>query len=331
MSRILLSEADFPERPALLAERGAINIWGFRFASGVAALEIRNALGRIVVLPFQGQQIWDAWFYGRRLTMESPIPEPIPTRDYRANYGAFFLHCGGSAMGNPGPEDDHPLHGEAPNLPMREAELRLGADWVELHGLGVAESPAFEFRPSLRLSGESGLIEIGVDMRNLEPEPAPFFYLAHANFRPLEGAEILEGAEGLEMTIRNSGLAPDAPPEDRLWREAVERDPARHRRIMAGDRVVPEFVAVLRPSAAGVVATRQRHPDGRCDLLRHDSAQLPLIVRWMVRSAERQALGFSLPATASPDGRAAALRKGEGVWLAPGESFRAGLICGAES
>jgi hypothetical protein len=39
------------------------------------------------MLPFQGQQIWDAWFDERRLTMRSMFPEPKPTREYLDTYG----------------------------------------------------------------------------------------------------------------------------------------------------------------------------------------------------------------------------------------------------
>lgn len=42
--------------------------------------------------------------------------------------GAFALHCGALAMGCPGPEDDHQLHGELPNAPYQQAWLQTGSD-----------------------------------------------------------------------------------------------------------------------------------------------------------------------------------------------------------
>ena len=51
----------------------------FRFDTGVLGIRIRNEIGWISLLPFQGQQIWDAEFHGRRLTMGSMFPEPFAT------------------------------------------------------------------------------------------------------------------------------------------------------------------------------------------------------------------------------------------------------------
>ena len=43
----------------------------FRYDSGVAALRLKNARGEIIMLPFQGSQVWRAKFDGRELTMLS--------------------------------------------------------------------------------------------------------------------------------------------------------------------------------------------------------------------------------------------------------------------
>jgi hypothetical protein len=52
-------------------EHGELSASLFRYDSGVEAVRIRNARGQIVVLPFHGQQIWDARFDERVLTMRS--------------------------------------------------------------------------------------------------------------------------------------------------------------------------------------------------------------------------------------------------------------------
>jgi hypothetical protein len=74
----------------------------FRYDSGVEALRIANKMGSLVLLPFQGQQIWSAEFGGRNLTMKSMFDEPRATTQYLENYGGFLLHCGATAMGVPG-------------------------------------------------------------------------------------------------------------------------------------------------------------------------------------------------------------------------------------
>src|SRR5687768_11828185 len=113
---------------AVLAISGRLTASTFRYRSGAMALRDVNGLGQLCLLPFQGQQIWDAELLGRRLTMRSIFSEPQPTQDYLANYGAFFIHCGATAMGNPGPADQHPLHGELPNARYETAQLVVGAD-----------------------------------------------------------------------------------------------------------------------------------------------------------------------------------------------------------
>ena len=47
------------ERPLLAS--GDLSASLFRYDSGVAGLRLRNAQGELVMLPFQGQQIWSGW------------------------------------------------------------------------------------------------------------------------------------------------------------------------------------------------------------------------------------------------------------------------------
>ena len=84
--------------------------------------------GHIVVLPYQGQQVWDVVFRGRRLTMSNFFPQPIPSPHLLDSYGMFLYHCGALRMGNPGPQDNHPLHGELPAAPYSDAWLVMGED-----------------------------------------------------------------------------------------------------------------------------------------------------------------------------------------------------------
>ena len=91
----------FTERERTLVESGPLSAAGFRFDSGMCGLRLRNEVGELLLLPFQGQQIWSAEFSGRNLTMKSMFSEPRPTREYLETYGGFLLHCGATAMGVP--------------------------------------------------------------------------------------------------------------------------------------------------------------------------------------------------------------------------------------
>ncbi len=117
----------FGPKERVLIEHEGLSVSLFRFDSGVEAVRVRNSRGEMTVLPFHGQQVWDARFDGRILTMKSMFTQPLPTRDYMSNYSAFVIHCGATAMGNPGTDDTHPLHGELPNAPYGSAFVAVGS------------------------------------------------------------------------------------------------------------------------------------------------------------------------------------------------------------
>ena len=125
---INLNAVNFGPGETIIATASGLTASAFRYASGVAALRISNRVGEIVCLPFQGQQIHDATFHGRRLTMRSMFADPVPASTYLGNSGGFLVHCGATAMGNPAVEDTHPLHGELPNLTYQSASLLVGED-----------------------------------------------------------------------------------------------------------------------------------------------------------------------------------------------------------
>ncbi len=74
---------------------------------------------------------------------------------------------------------------------------------------------------------------------------------------------------------------------------------------------------------------QQRRPDGTGDFVSHLPRELPYAVRWLTRTPDQDALGLILPATGSPDGRAAAKRNGQFALIEPGGSFRAEMRFGA--
>ena len=196
---IELRPEHFGAAEGVLARSAGMTASTFCYRSGVAGLRITNAVGQIVLLPFQGQQIWDAVFHGRRLTMGSMFEEPVDTDDYLSNYGGFFLHCGATAMGNPGPDDRHPLHGEMPNARYQRAELLIGSDedgpFMGLAGSyrhTVAFTHNYEARPIVQLGADSSRISVTLSIRNLKRTPMELMYLAHINFRPVDGARIVD-------------------------------------------------------------------------------------------------------------------------------------------
>ncbi|HET7714941.1 MAG TPA: DUF4432 family protein [Bauldia sp.] len=328
----------FGEPERLLVTNGEMTAATFRYATGVAGLRIRNSAGHIDLLPFQGQQIWDAVFHGRSLTMGSMFPEPRPTTDYLSTYGAFFIHCGMTAMGNPGAGDTHPLHGEIPNAPF-SARLLVGEDggrpFMALAGEyrhTVAFAHNYAATPMLTLRGGDSHVGVEFVVRNLMRKPMELMYLAHINFRPVDGAVLVDAVpDDLgHINVRTALPSNFAPTEDhkRLLAEVLA-DPAVHRTI--GRRVDPELVMTMTyPSDAdGWAETMQLHPDGGADFVRHRPSELPKGVRWTTRTGDQDAIGIVLPATAEPDGYTAEKAKGNVLMLAPGGEWRCTLEFGA--
>lgn len=313
----------------------------FTYESGVAGLRIANEIGHICLLPFQGQQIWDAVLHGRTLTMRSMFAEPVATQDYLSNYGAFFLHCGATAMGNPGADDTHPLHGELPNAVYRSAQLLVGRDeagaYMALTGAyqhTVAFTHNYLAQPTMRLSSNSGRITAEVSVRNLKHTSMDLMYLAHINFRPVDGATLVDAVpDDLEHIGFRTTLPGQFVPSEAHVRllEDVQRDPAIHR-VMEPDRAVdPELVMTLAHPAdkEGWANTMQLLPDGSADFVSHRPHQLRHGVRWMTRNGDQDALGLFLPATAGADGYVAEKAKGNVLTLAPQVEFRCSFAFGA--
>lgn len=313
----------------------------FRYRSGVAGLRISNAKGEIVMLPFQGQQIWDATFLNRSLTMRSMFDEPVATRDYLSNYGAFFIHCGATAMGNPGPDDHHPLHGDLPNAPFGDVQLIIGDNaegpFMALTGRcrqTVAFSHDYVTQPTVRLQRDATGVAVDIAITNLKRSPMNLMYLAHINFRPVDDGRLVDSVVDDRADIIVRQVLPPffTPSESYLaYRDAIVADPSRHRLLTKGEPIDPELVLTMkaRADAEGWAHALQVHPDQTADFVSFRPDELNYAVRWITRGRDQDALGLVLPATAEPDGYRAAEERGRLVRVAPEGMFRCTLRFGA--
>ena len=78
----------------------------------------------------------------------------------------------------------------------------------------------------------------------------------------------------------------------------------------------------------GWAHSMQVHPDGGADYVRHRPAQLDKGIRWISRTADQDALGLVLPATAEPEGYLAEKAKGNIKVLPARGEFRCDLEIG---
>ena len=320
--RVALHPRFFSEKRRVLVEHGSLKATLFEFESGVAAVELENGVSEIVMLPFQGQQIWSATFGGRNVTMKTTFDQPRATEDYLQTYGGFLLHCGFTAMGVPTEEDDHPLHGELPNAKFQSAWLEIGEDEGGAYiGLGgqyqhtVAFTENYTATPLVKLYAGAKEVHVSLCCRNCKKTPMEYMYLAHANFRPVNGGRIVYSAKVSPETVRVRHSIPSHISTGQGYVEFLDRlgeRPEEHHVFDESMAFVPELVFSIDYDAddTGWAHTLQVHPDGGADYVRHRPDQLPIGVRWICRTPDKDALGLVLPSTAEPEGKRAEMAKG---------------------
>jgi hypothetical protein len=337
---INLNAIRFTDQPVILLEAGRMTVRAFRYSTGVEAVSVTTPRGEITVLPFKGQQVWRAAFDGRPLTMKSMFDEPQATTDYLSTYGAFLIHCGISAMGGPSAADTHPLHGEIPNARFQSAHLLLGEDQtgptLTIAGDCIqarAFTYHYRFHTEVALRPDATHIDVAVTVENLRPAPFELMYLAHVNFRPVDGARLLDTTPADES---GTGIRADARPglqaseaQLHLMKSWVA-DPKLHRQIVPGQRIVPEAVMTLecRADTEGWAHGMQILADGSADFISHRPSELPFAVRWISRQGDQEALGLVLPATAGVDGYLTEKGKGRLVTVGAGKSWSCRYRCG---
>jgi hypothetical protein len=335
-----LSPHFFAAREQPILEHGELTAITFTFDSGVAGLRLGNSQGELVMLPFQGQQIWSASFGGRNLTMKSMFDQPRATTDYLSTYGGFLLHCGATAMGVPMGEDTHPLHGELPNAPFQRAWLVLGEDeggeYIGLRG-DYQHTVAFSFNyvahPLVKLYAGATRCWIAIAIQNLKQTPMDLMYMAHVNFRPVDNGRLVYSAHCTPDTARVRKSIPShvQPTEAYLdFLKTLQRHPEKHNLLAPELPFDPEVVITFDylADAEGWAHSMQVHPDGTADYIRHRPNELDKGVRWICRTADQDALGLVLPATAEPEGYHAEKAKGNIRTIAPGGVYTCEMEAG---
>lgn len=335
-----LYDAMFGERERDIVSQGAFSATTFKFDSGVAAVRLRNEHGELVVLPFQGQQIWSAQMDGRSLGMKSMFNQPYPTSTYLNTYGGFFIHCGATRMGVPGSNDTHPLHGELPNARYQQAWITLGndvnGDYIGISGRfqhTVAFQDNYVATPEIRLYADKRIFTVTLTIENLKKTPMDLMYLAHINFRPVDHAQLITSATNTpeQIIVRKSIPSHITPaPGYKEFIAELAKNPALANTLTPGLGFDPEVVFTIKPHSdtSGWAHSMQQLPDGSADYVAHRPEQLPFCIRWISRTPDQDCLGFSMPATAEPEGYSAEKAKGNLKSIAGGASWRCDFIVG---
>ncbi|MGO1353777.1 MAG: DUF4432 family protein [Brachybacterium tyrofermentans] len=331
----------FGETPRVVCQSPEWTVSARRCRTGVESLSIRNSRGRVEVLPFLGQIVWDAEFDGQSLRMTSMFEEPRKVERIAETYGCFAFHSGLLAAGCPSPEDDHPLHGEFSCAEMDSAELVLAEDSVTIrsvHEYVMGFGHHYRAIPSVTLRAGSALLDIDLEVTNLSAYATmPLQYICHLNYRFLEGARMTQTLPEGTFHLRESIPAHVAPTP--AWEQITQRirsgaiDPDS---LVGAEQFDPEIVyfADDLPAQGGPLRFSLANSDEFEFVTEFDSSQFPTATRWILSNPDQQVAAFALPATSRPEGFLAAERAGTLVQLPAGRSTRfsvtTGLVAAAE-
>lgn len=334
-AKLYLHKSFFNEVEKTILQAVSLSASVFQFPSGVCGLRVKNVKGELVILPFQGQQIWSACFYGRELTMKSTFSQPFPTTDFLKTYGGFLIHCGATAMGVPSEKDSHPLHGELPNMPYDQAYISYGEDekgrYLAVGGrtqYTVAFGVSYSAEPEIRLYENSSIIDVSLKIINLRSGPMEYMYLCHINFRPVDGSRLVYSALDDKEHIKvHIDIPKDMakPERDALkaYMTRIAEHPEVHNVVDPSTQIYnPEIVFAIKYMADkdGYAHSMQVMPDGNACYVAFKPEQLPIGVRWIARTGDEDAMGLVLPATAEHKGLANAKENGWMKTIDPGKS-----------
>lgn len=310
-------------------ENGNFTVSAFKYSTGVCALRLLNGENELVILPYQGQQIWRAKMGGRDLTMKTGFEEPVDTTDFISTYGGFLLHCGATAMGNPTPEDTHAQHGEMPNMPYDSAYIRCGEDekgaFCAIGGLRDYYIPFtvdYLAEPEVRLYDGADTAEVTMKVTNLRTAPMEFIYLCHINFRPYDGTRLVWAGDVAQVYRDVPAVFPE---EDKAklnaYLDLLEKDPMHHTVLDSKTQCFcPEIVFRVnnKTDANGFAHCLGILPEGDAYYVNYRTAELPVGVRWIARTGDEDTFGMLLPSTAEHLGMIHARKTNQVEWLAPG-------------
>lgn len=334
--KLILQKNFFGSKEKVILESGSLSASTFIFESGVKGLRLRNQKGEMIILPYQGQQIWRASFCGKELSMKSSFQEPLPTTDYLSTYGGFVLHCGMTGMGVPGAKDNHPLHGELPNMPYEKAYVQIGGDergnYIEVGGeaqFRVAFTVNYMVYPKIRLYENETTAEISLTVENLRQQLMEYMYLCHINFRPIEGARLIYNAPYDTEHIKIHKNIPSGMPEDkaialRAYMDELSVNPALQNVVDSSSQIYdPEIVFTVKYNADndGYAHCMQLSPEGDAFYVAFRPEELPYGLRWISRTGDEDAMGMVLPATAEHKGYTYAKENGDIRTIAAGQSI----------
>jgi hypothetical protein len=339
--KIRLVKDCFTDKESVFADFGELRASLFVYKSGVHGVRIANEQGYIIVLPFKGQQVWNAFFHGRYLNMKTMYEEPKNVDHFLDTYGCFVMHCGPLRMGCPGPEDDHTLHGELPYVNYDEAALVAGEDEqgaflgvTGVYDYNRAFGNKYQARPLVKLHAGSSLVDISLTIENRSYYPMELMYMCHINFRPVDNGRVVQSVDWDKEHMVLRTVIPEhvqASQEFVDFLKRLEENPSLTENIRPEDEYNPEiayFIQNPRVDPSGWAHFMQIHPDTSADYIRYKPQELDHNTRWISKTKDQGGLGLALPATCDPEGYTAEKKKGNIKEIPARGSFSISAVAG---
>jgi monosaccharide-transporting ATPase len=331
---IPLPRERFGLAPTVLAKTDAFSVTGWRTGLGIEMLAVETPRGRIEMLPYMGQMLWDAVFDGVRLTMDSAFAEPRPAQVIVETYGCLAYHSGLLRNGCPGPQDDHPLHGEMACATMDTAYLEIGEDgqgaFVRLGGhvdYIRGFGPHYRAMPSITLR-EGTLIEMAMTVENRSALPMDLMYMCHVNFAFVQGGRIHQAAPFTPERTRVRREVPAHVQPTQAYTDFIERlakTPQDSAVLDHPEQWHPEQVLYIEnpcADAQGESHALLERPEGDGFVMSWRPDQLDHLARWILAGEDASVAAFALPSTCEPEGYTAEKAKGNLRSLGAGETAR---------
>ena len=327
-SKIMLERRFFTEKRTVIFSNEEFKVTLFKYPSQIEAIEVINSRGKIVVLPFMGQMIWDLEFDGIDLKMKNMFSQPKPATCVVDTYGCFAFHSGLIANGCPSPEDTHTLHGEMPCANMDLA-------WLEIDEKSVAIAGSVEYvqgfghhylaNPSVGLGKGETQIEIRMSVENLASVPMPLQYMCHMNYAYVDHGVISSNLPDTAFKLRETIPAHVKPTPK--WLEfneeikAMQRENKTLTKLDRPDMYDPEIVFMAdhidqyKENASFEICSEK----GYSFVTEFSTKEFSNATRWLLYNGDQQVAAFVLPATCRPEGFLAAQKAGTLIMLQPGE------------
>lgn len=325
MYKFPLGKDVFKPTERILIESDEFKVTGFKYNSGVEAIKIENSKGHLVILPFMGQMIWDAFFIGEDLCMENMFSEPKMSNEIVGTYGCFAFHSGLIRNGCPSSQDDHPLHGEMPCAKMDNAWLEISEDVITIKGqyeyvMGFGDH--YLATPSIRLEAHSSLFDICMQVQNLASVVMPLQYMCHMNAAYFANAQMTQNVPDEVIKLRET--VPGHVKPTSKWFDFNESLKIKNRPIktLSTPKMYdPEIVYFADDLSlyTDKAEFEMKIDNGKKLVTYFDTNQFNYATRWILFNGDQKVGAYVLPATCRPEGHLAAQNSGSLIYLEPKE------------